>query len=373
MKLLSQSRLSAARRCQRFHDIRYLLRYRTVEEAAPLYFGDLIHHALESIWLGQPVVLPAEADPFDLARARPMIAGYLARWDVEAYDVIAVEKEFECDLVNPATGAKSKTWRLAGKVDVIVRERATGRLLVIEHKTSSQDVSPGSTYWARLSMDSQLSIYFVGTTSLGYKVDALLYDVLVKPQLRPGAIPIIDGEGFKIVLDGAGERVRTKDGKKWRETGSAADSFVLQTRPETPEEYEVRVTLAIAAAPDQFYARGEVVRLEAEIADAMVDVWQSAQQIHEAERLHRSPRNPDACEHWGRLCDFFPVCSGAETLSNERLYRLSTTTNPELSGTAAGALPAPAKEEQHGNANSEAAVATAAAAEAADVVPTTTT
>ena len=154
-----------------------------------------------------------------------------------------------------------------------------------------------------------------------------------------------------------------------------AGTFARPTR-ERPDgtfeqqQYEVRVTLAIAAAPDQFYARGEVVRLENEIADAMVDVWQSAQQIHEAERLHRSPRNPDACEHWGRLCDFFPVCSGAETLSNERLYRLSTTTNPELSGTAAGALPAPAKEEQHGNANSEAAVATAAAA---DVVPTTTT
>jgi hypothetical protein len=54
-------------------------------------------------------------DPYQLARAEALLFGYHARWidDVEKYDVIAVESEFRAPLVNPATGAESKTFRLA--------------------------------------------------------------------------------------------------------------------------------------------------------------------------------------------------------------------------------------------------------------------
>jgi hypothetical protein len=339
-RLLTKSRLSAARQCQRLHDIQYLQGYRPLEDAKPLSFGTLVHGGLESIWKGHGAawaagsfLLDTGADPFDLARARPMLRGYNARWaeDRDAYEVIAVEKEFDCPLVNPETGAESKTWRLAGKLDVLVRERSTRKIWVIEHKSSSADFETGSSYWARLRMDTQASIYFAGAQSLGYDVEGLIYDVLGKPGLRPGAVPVLDSDGVKQVVDASGQRVRTKDGKKWRETGDAAQGFVLVTRPETPAEFEARVTAAIAAKPEDYYQRGKVMRLDGEMVDAMTDIWQSGQQLREAERMGRSPRNPDACEKWGRLCDFFPVCSGAETLQNERLYRLSANVHPELS------------------------------------------
>ena len=292
--LLTKSRLSAARRCQRLHDILYIQGYRTAEEAAPLYFGTLVHEGLEQLWRGESLALPTDANPYDLARAVPMLAGYAARWDMAEYEVLAVEQEFDCDLVNPATGASSKTWRLAGKLDAIVREKSTGRVLGVEHKTSSQDISPGSTYWARLSMDAQVSIYVYGLRSLGYDAAGMIYDVLGKPGLR-----VLQPNSKRAVQ-------------------------------ETPAEFQARIAAAIAENPAKFYARGEVVRLESEMADAMVDVWQSAQQLREAERLGRSPRNPDACENFNRLCGFFSVCSGSESLDNERLYRRIENVHPEL-------------------------------------------
>jgi hypothetical protein len=295
-RLLTKSRLGAFRSCQRLHDIQYRQHYRPVEEAGPLRFGSLIHLGLEQIWKGEPLDLPTEADPWDLAKARPMLAGYVARWregDLTKYEVLGVEVPFECPLINPSTGAESKTWRLGGKFDLLLREVATGRVLVGEHKSSGIDISAGSTFWARLRLDSQASIYFVGAKALGHDVVGLLYDALGKPRIRP------------------------------------LEANSRRSEPETPGEYEARCMAAIGAAPDTFYRRGEVVRLEAEVNDAMIDVWQTAQQMREAERFGRAPRNPGACDSWGRMCSYFPCCSGETTLQNERLYRLSVA-HPEL-------------------------------------------
>lgn len=326
MDLLTKSRLAVARRCQREHELMFIRGYRPAEDADALRFGTLVHAGLESLWRGHAPEWPANADPFDLAKARPMLAGYAARWDPAEYEVLGVEVPFECDLINPETGAPSRTWRLAGKLDALVRERSSGRVLVVEHKTSSKDIAPGSNYWAMLRFDTQVTVYFEGARALGHEPAACLYDVLGKPMLRPRDVPVLDEGGQKIVLDATGARATTKAGT-WRQTGG--EGLTVQTRPETPAEFEARVAEDIAAHPEAYYARGEVVRLESETRDGGIDTWQSAQQIREAARLGRSPRNPNACERFGRLCEFFPVCSGAESLDNGLLYRKSAP-NPEL-------------------------------------------
>jgi hypothetical protein len=97
-----------------------------------------------------------------------MLRGYDARWleDTVLYDVLAVEEEFSTPLVNPETGSASRTWTLGGKVDAIVREKATGRVLLVEHKTTSEAIGPGSEYWRRLRIDAQVSIYFDGAAAI---------------------------------------------------------------------------------------------------------------------------------------------------------------------------------------------------------------
>lgn len=303
--LMTTSRLSSARACQRLHRIKYVLGYRPRTDAETLRFGTLVHKMLEAWWrmpremrLGAAfAVVPADTHAFDRVRAEEMLRGYDARWalDADNYEVLEVEAEFRTDLRNPLTGRASRTFSLGGKIDVVARDLRDGRVLVVEHKTASGDIGPGSEYWRRLRMDGQVSVYFEGATSKGYDVAGCLYDVLGKPQQKP-----------------------LQPGKTRKEA-------------ETPEEYRARVAEAIAAEPNRYYQRGEVVRLETEMTDALFDVWQTAQQIHEAERAGRAPRNPDACVRYGRTCEFFDVCTGVASLDDPALFRKSERVHPELS------------------------------------------
>ena len=339
--LLTNSRLKDARACAMLHHIRYELGIRSRREEAAPKFGHLFHGGLEAwwrAWAESPenrlelalAAVAVEADAFERVTGEELLRGYHYRWIDEPYDVIAVEQEFVGPLRNPETGRMSTTWRLAGKLDVLVRDRRDGLAKLVEHKTSGVDVTPGSEYWKRLRMDGQVSVYYEGASFLGYDVAACVYDVVFKPTIRPGVVPLTDEDGVKIVLDGAGDRVRTKNGKKWRETADAELGYVLQVRDETPEEYRVRLVEAIAENPARYYQRGDVVRLEEEMRDAMADVWQTAQIIRENARANRHARNPDACVRYGRTCEFFPVCTGEASLDDPSLYVQLPSVHPEL-------------------------------------------
>jgi hypothetical protein len=253
-------------------------------------------------------------DPFDLARAEVMLAGYDARWSSEMhrYQVIAVEAEFQAPLTNPDSGAPSRTFRLGGKLDVLAREDGH-RNVVIEHKTASGDVSAGSDYLKRLRLDGQVSVYYAGAAALGHPVDACVYDVLVKPALRP----------YKATAPEA--RKYTKDGTLYK-TQRLAD--------ETPEEYRDRLVEAVSSAPNDYFMRAEVVRLDAEVTDAMADVWQLGRAMRENDLAGRYPRNPDACVRYGRTCEFFGVCCGEASVDDPSIFRRSEVAHPELSGSS---------------------------------------
>jgi hypothetical protein len=260
---------------------------------------------------------------------RVLLRGYDARWAGETHDVVAVEREFYAPLVNPETGSPSRTFELGGKLDVLL-----GRKFV-EHKTTSEDIGVGSIYWRRLTLDPQVSTYYAGAKSLGHDVDGCIYDVVRKPALRPSQVPCVDDDKVKIVFDARGQRVRTKDGKKWRETSSTADGYVLQTRPETPDEYEARLTEEVASNPERYYQRGEVVRLEADEHEATLDAWQLTRAMREAEIVGRHPRNPDACQRYGRVCAFFDVCCGTASLDDTTRFHRVEKVHQELSERAA--------------------------------------
>lgn len=318
LPLLTSSRLKDARACQRRHYFRYIAGYKPAAERDALRFGSLIHQALEAWWSAEPgnrldlalaILDTAKADPFDLARARAMLIGYDARWGGEVFEVLAVEAEFRAPLTNPQTGAFSRTWEVGGKIDVIVLT-PDGRVLIVEHKTSSEDITAGSEYWKRLRIDGQVSVYYDGAKALGYNVAGCLYDVLKKPALKP------------LKATPQESRKYTREGKLYanqRETD------------ETPEEYFERVAEAILADPNAYFARGEVVRLEADMDEARFDHWQLGRQLREAELAGRYPRNPDACVRYGQTCEYFPVCSGEASLDDPAHYVRTENVHPELS------------------------------------------
>lgn len=315
MQTITVSELRSFRSCQRKHHFRYRLCARAAVEGQALGFGKLIHSALElylnsrKLELALDCVAGSASDPFDRSRAAAMLLGYHARWQADGLEVVAVEQEFTAPMVNPHSGRASQTFKLGGKIDALVRT-SDGRVWICEHKTSSEDIGLGSDYWQRLTLDPQISIYYVGARALGFEPAGCLYDVLRKPGLRPyGATP----EAERKYVKKTGELYANQH---------AAD--------ETPEDFFDRCVAAIGEAPDRFYQRGEIVRLEEDEKDAAADAWQTARAIRDADLTGRAPRNPDACKQYGRSCEYLPVCTRTAAIDDPILYRVAERKHEEL-------------------------------------------
>ena len=176
--------------------------------------------------------------------------------------------------------------------------------VVVEHKTTSADITPGSPYWRRLALDAQVSLYLGGA-------GALLYDVIKKPSLRPLRATPVEARRY------------TKAGTLYAAQREA---------DETPDAYEARLLADIAQHPDAYYQRGTVVRTEEEAQEAGRDVWMTARMIRESRYLDAWPRNPSACDAYGRTCDYWPVCSGTASIDDDVLYRDAGAQHEELPG-----------------------------------------
>jgi hypothetical protein len=353
LPLLTASSSKTFRACPRLYKHRYVdgVVPRT-EDAEARRFGTLLHVGLEAWWrhlqaAGPSVDQALEAaldalppapepdgeglDPFARVRLEELLRLYDARWfpeTAQSYQVLAVEAEYRAPLLNPDTSAPSRTFQRAGKIDVIVRERDTGRTLLVEHKSSSEDISPGSDYWARLVLDGQISHYYAGAEALGHRIDACVYDVIGKPAHRR-----------KLATPEA-ERKYTQPTKKDPTTRLYANQ---RDRDETLEEYAERVRVALIAEPDRFVRRAEIVRLEDDLRDAAFDDWQTARAIREAELAKRWPRNPDACKRYGSTCAYFAPCTRAASIDDPLLYRHERP-HRELTDESAPTEPATAAE-----------------------------
>lgn len=323
LPLLTNSRAKDFRACARLHQLRYERGYRPAVEASELRFGSLIHTGLEAWWrapaaerweAASAALTTADADALDRVKALVLLAGYHARWIDEPLDAIAVEHEFTVPLINPATGAASRTWTAGGKIDAIVRHRDSGRVYVVEHKTSSETLDPGSDYWRRLLLDSQVSTYMMAVRALGYEPAGTIYDVIAKPAQRP--------------------LLATPEDKRRYRKGDGALDARQRDRDETLDEYRDRITEAVSAEPERYFRRAEIVRLEEDERDAAFDLWQTGRAIADARNAGRWPRNPDACIRYSRACVFFDCCTRVASIDDPTRYRRVDPDHPneELSG-----------------------------------------
>lgn len=335
-QILTHTRLACFRACPRRHYLRYELGLRPEDTGFALKVGSAFHCALDAAAKGlDPEAALADGldDPYDVALVAAMFDGHQRRWADEDLEIVASELAFDLPLVNPATGAATPIWRVAGVIDAIVR-LPDGRLALQEYKTTSRDFAPGEDYWLRLHLDSQLSIYVIAARELGYDVQTVSYDVTRRPALRPSAIPLLDEDGVKIVHDAQGVRVRTKNGKKWRESGDAKAGYVLQSRTETPEEFTARVVEDIDSRPEHYFARIEIARLDQDLEECRRDLWIQQQAIRTCQRGDAWYRNPGSCfEPWS--CDFLAVCQNRDLHTKTPAgFVRSDTVHPELAGDA---------------------------------------
>lgn len=320
MKLLTNSMRRKFGSCPKSYQHAYVMLRRPRIDAEALTFGTLWHKVMEAWWgsntehrlLSAQHALSVElgrgSDPYHVGTCRALLSVYDRLYRNQQLETIDVEVEFRAPLMNPETGGVSKTWMLAGKIDAIARENS-GRVIIVEHKTTSSDIDACSDYWRKLSIDGQVSGYYLGGRSLGYDIEDCLYDVVRKPGIRPKKETPLS------------ERKYTKDGKLYA---------VQNERDETPEEWEARVLQNINDNPERYFAQKRVARLDSDMQDYLFDMWAVGRNLADAERLGRFSRNPDSCSGFG-TCEYFSVCSGMASIDDDSLFVTIENANPELS------------------------------------------
>lgn len=342
-QLLTNSAASCFKRCPREYMHRYRQGIRPATDTPPLRIGSVIHDALDMRRKGadieaitqmidtryamQPTRDMDDAMELDVERVivHALVDGYRKAWvydysrlhDAGTTDmaylhpitpvrVVASELSFELPLRNPSTNRSVRAFKRAGKIDAI-NELADGRTAIFETKTTGDNIEDTSDYWTVLGIDPQISGYLCAAQDMGIKAETIVYDVIHKPGMRPCQIPLTDEQGVKIVLDSEGQRVQNKDGS-WKQASDAAKGYTLQTRPETPAEFDVRLRADIAARPTYYYARREIPRLTSDLDDYRAELVQVAQTMQDAISKERFYRNTSSCRSM-RRCEYLPICA----------------------------------------------------------------
>lgn len=284
---------------------------RPIKTSDALNFGTAMHSMLEAYWQGKRPFVPNMEDGYTTNTLLALFEGYQKKWqesDRMTYETIGTEIRFDAPLMNPETGGTSKTFHLSGKIDALAEEKATGKVVIVEHKTTSQDIGPGSDYWRKLPIDGQVSGYYCGAEAIGHQASTCLYDVIRKPTIKP-------------------YKATPEEKRKYNKDGSL--SKACREFDETPDEWYDRLSADIASRPDYYYARIEISRSDNDLLEYLFDMWAVSREIADAQRMNRWSRNPQACSVFG-TCEYFGVCTGEQDIDDVTLFRTAERANEEL-------------------------------------------
>ena len=275
--VMTYSMVTTFRDCRMRANLRYLQCLVPQASDPNLLFGAVIHRCLEC-WHGCRDLdrvldlidraYPNRAGDDDQRRdwhlATAMMRGYAARYPAEEFEIVALENEFRGEIVNPATGARSRSFVLAGKVDGIVR--IGDQHFVMEHKTAAT-IDAG--YIERLWTDFQITLYaWYVERALGIRVVGVLYSILGKAKLQQSR-----GETEAEFEQRRADLIaKSKTGK----------SSAQRRTPETDEEFQGRLA-AKYAEPGMFHR--EMLYLSRDrFALLQAELWELSKAFLDARR-----------------------------------------------------------------------------------------
>lgn len=204
---ISFSSSDAYRQCALKHHLMYVERWRTKETPAALSRGTALHSLLEFHYRELAEITTSKQrqqsdaailDPIRAAAVKKglistddeeaeliawMYDGYVDYYKVDsAWEILAVELDFEIPLYD-RTGKKSR-FVMIGKIDLIVRNRGTGKVFVVDHKTCSTLPTEKA-----LDFDEQMAFYTIAARRLGHKVHGAIYSAIRSKKLKRDMTP----------------------------------------------------------------------------------------------------------------------------------------------------------------------------------------
>ena len=292
---------SLFRNCRKAVEWRYLEQLVQLTRDRNLHFGSLIHECLQT-WhqrrdlaevMAQvdrlcPNRLQDENQRRDWHLAVAMMKAYAAHYAADEFEIVALEKTFEGPIVNPATGAPSRSFVLAGKVDGVVR--IGGDYFVLEHKTAAQ---LDSDYLERLWTDFQITIYsYYVEQTMGIPITGILYNVLVKAKLQQSKGETeAEYQGRRAEL-----LAKSKTGK----------TTAKRRMPETDEEFQQRLAEKYA---EPAMLHREMLYLSRDRFEILrAELWELTQAFLDARRRGVFYQNTAFCFNYQRPCPYFALC-----------------------------------------------------------------
>lgn len=282
VEVVSHTELSTFRRCSREYWYAYQLGRVPLVKSKALEVGSRIDHAIKAHYDGGGMDLAGLE-----TSERALMLAYARYWGTP-------DRLFKCDRAGVKFQVLAGTTIVKGEFDAVGTRHDTGAQVLLEVKTTSEDISPGSPYWRRIAAtDPQPLVYLAAAKAMGWKASQVLWDVMRKPILR--------------------RKVK-----------------------ESAEDFELRILEDILARPGFYFQRQTIVRFEADHESYVKDVAGTVRLMQVVREMGpNAPKNPDACTtRWGSLCRYFDVCEGAADIHDDRLfgphYRQSEREQPKM-------------------------------------------
>lgn len=292
---------SLFRNCRKACEWRYIHEIVPIRRDHNLSFGSLIHECLEK-WHRKRDISGVlyhidrslqnrssdDAQRSDWHLAWAMMNGYATTYPIEEFDVVFLEKTFEGKIINPATGAPSRSFVLAGKVDGIVCRN--GKFYLLEHKTASQ---MDGDYLEKLWTDFQICLYAHYVEQVfGIKITGIIYNILVKARLQQGR-----GETeAEFEARRAELLAKSKTGK----------TTATRKMPESDADFQGRL-VAKYAGPGMFHRETLYISRD-QFETLRSDLWELTQQFLDCRRRGVFYQNTSFCFFHHRPCPYFALC-----------------------------------------------------------------
>lgn len=269
MEILTYSRIKSRKICPAHEHIRYDLELVPKNKRESLNIGSAVHLGLETEDIDQAVnyfkdVLPAdqiETNALEVNRVlvRAMLGGYFNKFGYWSKETLK-EQKFDIPIINPETGAKSKTFKLQGKIDAITV--INGQYWIVEYKTASQ-INQG--YFERLELDDQITTYmYAAKQAFGIDAVGVIYRVLKKPSIK-------------------------------------------QTKKESLEQYCNRLLKDYLDRPEFYFFEAKYYRSADALAQFEKELWAFTKQYLYERNKDLHCKNASRCLDWGK-CEYMPIC-----------------------------------------------------------------
>ena len=212
MYTFTSSEIDTYLACRRKHNFRYAQKIVPVQSDISLDFGSAVHEGLRDFFtwyyergddLDKSMRIAIDSaveyatennlDPVTISKVSAMVEAYCTYWAehknddcIKNYDVLDVEQTYDLNLSD---------FCIAGKIDALLKEKDTGRIYILDHKTAS---NPDEDYFDKVRFDNQMMFYamiidallgdnsFLERYNLDEKTEigGIIYDVLSKPAIR---------------------------------------------------------------------------------------------------------------------------------------------------------------------------------------------